>query len=219
MMLQQTQVLRVIPKYEAFLKEFPTAKSLAHAQLIDVLKNWSGLGYNRRAKYLHDAAKNIVSRHGRDFPKHDDELRALPGIGDYTAKAIRVFAYDEPEVLIETNIRTVFLHHFFPRSKKVEDATLIPLIASTLKGQDPRTFYSALMDYGSHLKLLHPNPSRRSKHYVRQSKFEGSVRQVRGEILRALARETSLKEIARKFGEKYIYAFQSLVRDGLIHSQ
>lgn len=218
-MLQQTQVERVIPKYKEFLKVFPNVSVLARSPLSDVLRVWSGLGYNRRAKYLHDAAKQIVlSFPGRTKIVHMTyaELRELPGVGDYTAKAIRVFAYNEPEVLIETNVRTVFLHHFFPRSKNVPDSKIGRYIALSIKGQDPRTFYSALMDYGSHLKQLHPNPSRRSKHHVKQSKFEGSLRQVRGAILKAATEGGSLQLVKAKYRGQFQGAFDSLVKDDLI---
>jgi A/G-specific adenine glycosylase len=214
MMLQQTQVPRVIPKYREFLKTFPTVSVLARAKLSDMLKVWSGLGYNRRAKYLHEAAK-IIAKRG-SFPQDYAGLRALPGIGDYTAKAVRVFAFNEPEVLIETNVRTVFLHHFFPYAKNVPDTQLVRYIALSIHAEDPRAFYSALMDYGSHLKQLYPNPSRRSKHHVKQSKFEGSLRQVRGAILRAAAKKTDLDVVKREYAKQFQRALDSLVRDGLI---
>lgn len=166
-MLQQTQVDRVIPKYKAFIKKFPTAKKLARAELPDVLKLWSGLGYNRRAKYLWEAAKG-----------------GTKGIGPYTRAAVAVFAHNRPETLIETNIRAVYLHHLFPKSKKVSDQKLLPYIVVP-KGVEPRVWYAALMDYGSYLKRVHPNPSRRSTHHTKQEKFKGSDRELRGAILRA----------------------------------
>lgn len=174
MMLQQTQVDRVVPKYEAFIKKFPAAKKLAQAPLIDVLTLWSGLGYNRRAKYLWEASKQWGKV----------ALEDLPGVGPYTANAVRVFAYNESRTLIETNIRTVYLHHVFPNRTKVPDSVLLPYIGVP-KGVEPRDWYAALMDYGSHLKTMHPNPSRRSKHHVKQKKFKGSDREIRGAILRA----------------------------------
>ncbi|HEU4677379.1 MAG TPA: A/G-specific adenine glycosylase [Candidatus Paceibacterota bacterium] len=184
-MLQQTQVERVIPKYEAFLKRFPTARSLAKARLGDVLRLWQGLGYNRRAKLLHDAAKVIASK--RSFPRTLEELRALPGVGTYTAAAVMTFAFDEPVPLIETNVRTVFIHHFFADEDGVDDDALMPLIERTLDRTRPREWYYALMDYGSHLKKTVGNASARSVHHVRQSAFKGSDREVRGAIVRTLA--------------------------------
>ncbi len=167
MMLQQTQVDRVIPKYEAFIKKFPTAEKLARAELSDVLKLWSGLGYNRRAKYLWEAVRG-----------------GTKGIGPYTKAAVAVFAHNEPVVMIETNIRTVYLHHLFPRSKKVNDSQLVPYMVIP-RGVASRTWYAALMDYGSYLKQSVPNPSRRSATHTTQKKFKGSDREIRGAIVRA----------------------------------
>lgn len=191
-MLQQTQVDRVIPYYKNFLKKFPTVNALAQAPLGEVLRAWSGLGYNRRAKMLHDAAKEIIVYD--NFPREYKELIRLPGVGDYTAKAVRVFAFDEPEVLIETNVRTVFIHHFFPRSRSVSDRTLLPLIEHTVPhsgvaqkaGVGPREWYAAIMDYGTHLKKTHGNAARRSAHYIKQKPLKGSNREVRGALLKAL---------------------------------
>lgn len=173
-MLQQTQVDRVIPKYEAFIQQFPTAEKLARAQLSDVLKLWQGLGYNRRAKYLREAAQLWGTT----------ALEDLPGVGPYTANAIRVFAYNEPRTLIETNVRAVYLHHLFPKQRSVPDARIVPFIRVP-RGVEPREWYAALMDYGSHLKKTVPNPSRRSRHHLRQKPFKGSDREIRGAILRA----------------------------------
>lgn len=209
-MLQQTQVDRVIPYYRRFLRQFPTIEALAKAPLGEVLRLWSGLGYNRRAKMLHDAATHIVVHHNKKFPHSYTALRALPGVGDYTAKAIRVFAFNEPEVLIETNVRTVFIHHFFPRSKSVSDKKLLPLIGHSVQhlgvaqkgGMGPREWYAAVMDYGTHLKKTHGNVSRRSAHYVRQAPLKGSNREVRGALLKAL------HDAPRTLGELLTLSFE-----------
>src|SRR3990167_45987 len=108
-MLQQTQVARVLEKYKQFLKRFPTVRALAKASLADVLKIWSGLGYNRRGKYLHDAAKVIV----RVGNIKKELTGPLPGVGPYTKAAVLTFAFNQPEVLIETNIRAAYIHHFY----------------------------------------------------------------------------------------------------------
>ncbi len=200
-MLQQTQVSRVIPKYEAFLKKFPDVSSLADAPLSDVLKLWSGLGYNRRAINLQKAAKEIVSKYGGIFPKTVLELDELPGIGEATAGAIVAYAFNTPTVYIETNIRRVFLHFFFPRSSKVPDNKLLPLIEAAVDKKNPREWYYALMDYGAMLKATIPNPNKRSKHYSKQAKFEGSNRQIRGRILKLLVKE---KEISSDNLLKYL---------------
>lgn len=218
-MLQQTQVPRVLEKYKEFLATFPTVQDLAQAELGTVLKVWNGMGYNRRGKYLRDAAKAIVERHRGNVPRELADLRALPGIGPYTASAVRIFAFNLPDTFIETNVRAAYIHDFFPDKKKVSDATLMPLIAKASIGQDPRTWHWALMDYGAHLKKLHKNPSRKSAHYVRQSKFEGSVRQVRGAILRELHKErSSVTELP--FGKARIEeALVGLERDGMIRKK
>jgi A/G-specific adenine glycosylase len=183
-MLQQTQSSRVIPKYKAFLEAFPNARALAESSVRDVLSLWQGLGYNRRALLLKRTAEAIVTKYKGRFPKTQDELVALPGIGPYTASALMAFAYNTPTVMIETNIRAVFIHFFFPKSKKVPDAKLLPLIEKYMDREKPREWYNALMDYGSMLKATVPNPSRKSKHHTKQSKFNGSMRQIRGAIIR-----------------------------------
>ncbi len=207
-MLQQTQVDRVVPKYKAFIKKFPTASRLAEAKLADVLRLWSGLGYNRRAKYLHEAAK-IMSR---GFAS--GHLEELPGVGPYTAAAVRVFAFNKPEILIETNIRTVLLYHLFPKSEQVPDSKLVQYMIPLLKNQQPREWYAALMDYGSYLKSAHPNPSRRSKHHTKQSKFKGSDREIRGAILRARLAGKRISTL--KFDKARVQAIaKAMKREGL----
>ena len=221
-MLQQTQVARVLEKYKQFLKRFPTVRALAKASLADVLKIWSGLGYNRRAKYLHDTAKQLMlfSR-GRVFIA-SDELQKLPGIGPYTAAAIRVFAFNEPGILIETNIRAAFIHHFHSnvlQNVRISDVEIIPPATLAAEGQDPREWHWALMDYGAHLKRSGVRNNSRSAHYTKQSKFEGSLRQVRGEILRELHKGpvNPMRSDLIGFGkEKVKKALVGLKRDGLI---
>lgn len=185
-MLQQTQVPRVIEKYKEFLKAFPTIQALSKASLADVLKIWSGLGYNRRAKFLHDAAKKVMKEYKGRMPKTAEELEELPGIGPYTARAIAAFAYNTPSFFIETNIRTVFIHHLFSHTLKVNDRQLLVYIEEAMKGQDPREWYAALMDYGSFLKQTVGNASQRSAHHVKQKAFKGSMREARGLVLKAL---------------------------------
>ena len=219
-MLQQTQVPRVIEKYKEFLKKFPTVRALAKASLSDVLKVWSGLGYNRRGKYLHDAAKEIV------VVRNIKEALAshLPGVGPYTRAAVRVFAYNEPDILIETNIRTAFIHHFYAsvlQKTSIADTEILPLAAKAAEGQDPREWHWALMDYGAYLKRTGVRNNSRSAHYTKQSKFEGSLRQVRGAILRELHKGPLEAKPTRRrlvgFGRKHAEkALAGLARDGLI---
>lgn len=188
LMLQQTQVKRVMPKYHEFLTKFPTASSLARADLADVLRSWQGLGYNRRAKYLWQAAK-IIHRNS-EFPATEAALIALPGIGKNTAGAILAYAFNRPAVFVETNIRTVFLHHVFRDKQNVSDVAILDAAASTIDAGNPREFYWALMDYGKHLKTVAGNVNMRSRHYVKQSVFQGSQRQIRGRVLRELGART-----------------------------
>lgn len=185
-MLQQTQVGRVVGKFKEFIKRFPTVSALARASLGDVIRVWQGLGYNRRALYLHKVAQAIVREYGGRVPRDPELLETLPGIGHYTARAIATFAYNEPHVFIETNIRSVYLHHFFFGCTGVRDAELLPLIEATLVTTHPCQWYQALMDYGASIKVLGMNPSRKSAHHTRQKKFKGSEREVRGALLRAL---------------------------------
>ncbi len=201
-MLQQTQVDRVIGKYAAFLAAFPGFAALARAPRATLLRLWSGLGYNRRALALQELAKTVLRDHCGRLPADPEALLALPGIGRYTAGAVLAFAFNKPVVFLDTNIRRVFLHEFFPDRDQVPDNELLPLIERTLDRTDPRTWYNALMDYGSVLKQQHANPNRRSAHYTRQSPFADSNRQVRGAILRVLVQEAPLteREIAKRTG-------------------
>lgn len=192
-MLQQTQAgARTVGKYEAFLERFPTVHDLAAASLSEVLALWQGLGYNRRAKALRDSARDIVERHGGRVPRARADLEALPGVGPYTAAAVLVFAFNQPSVVLETNIRTAFIHDFFKEGGAVHDKDIIPLVEATLDRNNPRQWYQVLMDYGASLKKKKGNASRRSAHYAKQSPFKGSARQVRGSIIRLLVRETKL---------------------------
>lgn len=181
-MLQQTQVERVIPYYKDWLRKFPTPEKLAKASLADVLKAWQGLGYNRRAKNLQAAARE-VAKQGK-FP---EDLESLPGVGPYTARAIRAFAHNEDVVFIETNIRTVVTHHFFPNKEKVEDKEILSILEKALPKGKSREWYGALMDYGSYLKRSGVRINSKAKTYKKQETFEGSRRQARGAILKALA--------------------------------
>ena len=188
-MLQQTQVSRVIVKYTSFLKQFPTVNVLALAPLSHVLKEWQGLGYNRRAKYLKMCAEKIMSEHGGKFPKTFAELVTLPGIGPATAGDILAFAYNIPVPLIETNIRSVYIHFFFADMEKVSDKEILPIIEHTLDMKNPREWYWALFDYGAKLKERKnhkQNLNKKSTHYTKQSPFIGSNRQKRSAILKLI---------------------------------
>lgn len=230
-MLQQTQVQRVITKYNEFIAAFPSVEILARATLAEVYQVWQGMGYNRRALYLQKTAESIVKKYVSTIPKTVEELQKLPGIGYNTSCAIVAFAFNKPVVFIETNIRSVFIHEFGrsiprfsapmgalprpvsspPQAKpdrdgesqvaqneyfrpydSIDDKDILPLIEQTLDQKNPREWYWALMDYGAYLKKKYPNPSRKSKHYNKQSRFEGSNRQLRGKILKFAAKHPNL---------------------------
>lgn len=182
-MLQQTQVSRVEVKYHQFLSQFPTMKSLADAPFSAVLAAWQGLGYNRRALYLHQASKVLV-QHAE--PWTFELLTAQKGIGKNTAAAVIVYAYNHPMVFVETNIRTVFIHHYFKTQATVSDAEIIKLVERMLPKSNPRQWYWSLMDYGAFLKRTQKNPARKSASYRKQSPFEGSFRALRAQVLRLL---------------------------------
>ena len=190
-MLQQTQTTRVDGRWQRWLARFPSVGALAAADAADVLDEWQGLGYNRRALALHRAAEEVMEL-GGELPEDAKKLEALPGIGPATAAGIRAFAFDLHSVYLETNVRSVFLHELFPSEEGVSDRVLVPLVSETCPADasdpadDPRTWYYALLDYGAYLKRTVPNPSRRSRTHATQSRFEGSHRQKRAELLRVL---------------------------------
>lgn len=218
-MLQQTQVHRVTPKYTEFIKTFPDFPTLSKAPFEQVLTLWSGLGYNRRALYLKKSAETIVQEHQGTVPKNPIELEKLPGIGKATAASIIVYSYNAPLVFIETNIRRVFIHHFFKDKEQVQDNELLPYVERSLDKENPREWYWALMDYGSYLSKIVENPNHKSKHYVKQSKFEGSVRQVRGRILRELLVHKKIKILELKkiiFSEHFDVALSQLEKEGFV---
>ena len=185
-MLQQTQVERVLEKYEIFIERFPNVGALAHAPFEEVLSVWQGLGYNRRCLSLKRSAERIVAEHGGAVPHTMEVLTKLPGIGPATAAGILCFAYGKPALYLETNIRTLFIHLFFTGRDGVHDREIRPLVEQTLYRENPREWYFALMDYGSMLKREVGNLNARSRHYTKQSPFKGSNRQLRGRILALL---------------------------------
>jgi len=183
-MLQQTQADRVIPFFNDWMKQFPSWKKLAEAKQSEVLRAWKGLGYNSRALRLHKLAQSVVNDYKGRLPQDYESLLNLPGIGPYTAGAIRAFAFNLYTPLIETNIRRIFIHHFFADRDEVSDREIMEIMEDMGEIENPREWYASLMDYGATLpKIIKHNPNKQSQHYTKQSKFEGSDRQIRGKIL------------------------------------
>lgn len=219
LMLQQTQTARVVPKYEAFLKAFPTARELASASLSEVLTLWQGLGYNRRARFLQESARVIASD---GAPKTIEGFEALPGVGHYTARAVCAFAYNTYSLFFETNIRTVLIHHFFQGQEKVSDKELLPCLEALIDKKEARFWYTALMDYGAHLKTVQKSTGhRQSTLYQKQPPLKGSVREVRGEIIKLLTQKKgacTLALLEKKYSDdlRFPKALEGLQKDGLV---
>jgi A/G-specific adenine glycosylase len=195
-MLQQTQVERVVPRYLAWLERWPTPDALGAASPADVIRAWQGLGYNRRALNLHRAARVIAER---GWP---DDLAELPGVGAYTAAAVRNFAWGEPVLPVDTNVRRVQErtgHAFGPESAQA----LMDLGATVCLARVPRCGVCPLAD-------ACPSRGRRYEPLRKQSPFEGSFRQRRAATLRLVA------DGRRPVAELDAEAVASLARDGLV---
>lgn len=224
-MLQQTQTARVAVKYPEFILHFPDFATLAQAPLKEVLLQWQGMGYNRRGMYLHRAAQIIMQQYAGMLPHDPESLDALPGIGAATAASICAFAFNRPTIFIETNIRAVFIHFFFHGKEKVHDKELMPLIEAAVDLDNPREWYYALMDYGVFLKKSLINPSRKSAHHTKQSKFEGSDRQIRGMILKKLTNaqesvdEHNLIQLTGKSSERVTKIISQMIQEQLIKKE
>ena len=250
-MLQQTQVGRVIPKYREFLKQFPTGGALASAPLQSVLAVWQGLGYNRRAKYLKDAMGIILrdphyafvrnfkkqisnSKNNKSSERQNTDsadvshvenmtnlLDKLPGVGHATACAIVTYAFNLPTLFIETNIRAVFLYFFFKEKEHISDTELMFYVKKTMDYRSPRDWYYALTDFGAMLKTKEKFSNTQSKQYTRQLQFQGSLRQVRGAIVRSCitSGRVGIEEMSTETGfdrSRIRLAVEGLVRDGLL---
>lgn len=223
-MLQQTQTSRVIKKYREFLKRFPSLSSLVSAPLGEVIATWQGLGYNRRAMYLHKAAKTIQEIYNRKIPSDYEKLIQLPGIGQSTAGAVCAFAFNTSKPFIETNIRRAVIHFFFPKQKDISDKKILQILNRVTPTKRAREWYWALMDYGAMLqKEEKENPNKRSKHYKKQSQFEGSRRQLRGKIIKELLNGgKTKKELQKKFGASLISLgelIENMKKEGLIKEE
>ncbi len=185
-MLQQTSTIRVEQKFQDFIQQFSSFEALATASFEDVLRYWKGLGYNRRAKNLQTIAQKIVADHGGNLPANPSIIQTFPGIGAATASSICAFAFDAPSIFFETNIRTVLIYFFIHEDRVVHDKELLPFATALFDLSRPRDWYYALMDVGVLIKKRVGNLTQMSKHYTKQSKFEGSRRQIRGKVLELL---------------------------------
>lgn len=242
MMLQQTQVDRVIPKYDAFLKQFPTVTSLATAQTADVLKMWSGLGYNRRALYLQKCAQTIKEKYNGKFPKTTQELLALPGLGIYTAAAVQSFANNKDIVVIDVNIERIFKRIFYGRIESVK-----AIAQHILPEGESRNWHNALMDIGAlfcaaknpkcdlcPVKSLCASANNKERIEVTWQKkkvvpFKESDRIVRGTILKLLTKENKqeqehiykqlLNQNIMREKEKFNEILVQLEKDGLVRRE
>ncbi len=193
-MLQQTQVARVVPRFEAWMERWPTVETLAGASSGDVIRAWQGLGYNRRVVKLHRAAQRVA---GEGWP---DDLTELPGVGEYTAAAVRRFAFGEPVLPLDTNVRRVMERtggSFGPESAEA----LMDLGREVCLARVPRCRVCPLA-------AGCPSRGRRYEPLRKQSRFEGSFRQRRAETLRLVAAERS--------ADLDPEALASLERDGLV---
>ncbi|MBX9830558.1 hypothetical protein K2X40_01245 [Candidatus Babeliales bacterium] len=221
-MLQQTQTHRVAQKFDAFVERFSTFAQLANAPFEEVLRLWKGLGYNRRALNLQKIAHALVTNFEGLLPNCPQTLETLPGIGKATASSICAFAHNAPTTFIETNIRTVFIYFFYRTKMDISDKELMPLIEKTVDSANPRHWYYALMDYGVMLKKNVGNLCKLSKHYAKQSKFQGSDRQIRGMILQTLLENPLLpeNELIQKLDrpeERIRPILDQLCQEGFIH--
>lgn len=183
-MLQQTQVPRVLPKYLEFLERFPTLQSLAAASTADALRAWQGLGYNRRALNLKRAAETVVRQHDGQLPHTVEELERLPGIGRYTARAVACFAFGLQVPVIDTNVRRVLSGL---AGRKLTEGEAEALAHELLPPGRAADWNQALMDYGA--LVYKPTPRRTSK---TQEPFERTNRFWRGRIVDALRQHDSL---------------------------
>lgn len=220
-MLQQTQTTRVADMFPPFIEAFPSFEKLANASFSAVLAHWKGLGYNNRALRLQKAAQIVVKKFNNKLPESYDDLISLPGIGPNTAGSIAAFAFNKTSVFIETNIRAVFIHEFFTEQTNVHDKDILELVRQTIDKKRPRHWYYALTDYGVFLKKNFSNPARKSKHHTKQSRFEGSDRQIRGKILQILLEQPviNIDDLISYFNndpERINHIIEGLVKDKLL---
>jgi A/G-specific adenine glycosylase len=238
-MLQQTQAARVAPAFERFIRRFPTVRSLAAASRAEVIRAWAGLGYNRRAVALHEAARRIERDHRGRIPREPEVLRGLPGVGPYTAAAVAAIGFGVPVPALDVNVQRVVAR----ASLGVEPSEVsVDVLERTAEGwldrNDPAAWHQAVMDLGRvacrpvprcsecpiasgcRFRPVGRTPGAPSR---RQGKFEGSFRQIRGRVLAKL-RETgvaSFHTLVRESGgprDRVLAAVQALAADGLVEA-
>ena len=224
-MLQQTQTDRVIPYYKKWLNRFPDFKTLAVAKFSEIYPFWQGLGYNRRGLNLQKAAQKAIAEYKGKLPADIEVLEEFPGIGPYTARAVSIFSFNTPVACIETNIRRVFIYHFSPKKARVSDEEILKIAELALDKKNSREWHWALMDYGSHLRSTLSlsrggSPNKRHKNYSIQPKFEGSLRQIRGAVLRNLMEKKMTKaqliKASASSADKAKIVILALEKEGLI---
>ena len=233
-MLQQTQVARVIPAWERFLSRFPTPSACAIAPLDEVIRLWEGLGYHRRAVNLHRAANAIVVDYGGEVPSEVDALSHLPGVGAYTARAVASFAFGVPVGVLDTNVGRVLARAVVGRSlARAEAQALADEVAGA---KDSAVLNQALLDLGAQYCTARPRcsscPVRRTCCWAgegddpatasaavsrAQPRFEGSRRQRRGQLLAAMCdRPLTLDHATSLVGSEAHDILQDLIRDHLV---
>lgn len=216
-MLQQTQVDRVIPKYNKWIERFPDASALAAAPLSEVLELWQGLGYNNRAKRLWDAAKITVEQSDGKVPSTPQELIILPGIGPYMARSILIFADNLNLAAVDTNIRRILIHEF-DLPETISDKELQQIADSCVPKGRSRDWHNALMDYGAMVLTARKSGI---KPKTTQSKFEGSTRWYRSQILKRVLKEKEvsiqdIKDEHKDCPHDLDKIISSLEKDGVI---
>jgi A/G-specific adenine glycosylase len=180
LMLQQTQVKRVVVYYEKWIARWPTIHTFASAALPEVLQMWMGLGYNTRAISLHKTAKKIVALFDGDVLRAMQQYKELPGIGKYTSHAVRIFSTNADLVTVDTNIRRIFISEF-DLPENISEHELWLLAEKCRPVGKSREWHNALMDYGALYLTAHKTGIRPT---TQQTQFEGSNRQIRAQILR-----------------------------------
>jgi A/G-specific adenine glycosylase len=225
-MLQQTQVTRVIPKYCEFLSKFPSLDSLSFAPRSTIFQIWQGLGYWKRALNLQATCLQIYNDYNGQFPTKQSILEGMPGIGPYTSAAVTCFAFNRPVVFIDTNIRKVYRHFFFAGNPDVSDEILFPIARKALWHEDPRSWHYALFDYGS--IVLRKKSGKISGNFSKTVPYKGSVRQLRSKIIHLILNSPNqlisrivLHQILDKMKSHYIdgapqKAITSLIKDAII---